>query len=663
MSCLASARRLLFVLLALLAAACSDADTPTPGASGPDLPDDGLPASCNPLRTGGACALPFPSAVFQEEDAATESGMRNALVADVLPRNDDGVVLDPVRLDRIDGFSVSSQLLAYFPERLDPSSLPSRHDPEQSLAASSATVIVDMATGERVVHFSEVDAQVGDTDRQALIVRPLSRLAGGRRYAVAVTRTARTLTGEVPTAPPGFHAALAGRGAGALGAKQAARMPAIVAALEGAGVAESELLLAWDFVTASDASATGWLRSMREQALAQLGEAGLGYTITSVEEDFSEHILRRVRGTFTVPRFLTQTDVAVPEATLTFDEAGAPVQDGTYQAPFTVVLPRAAQAGPVKLLLFGHGFLGSGEDEIGGPEGSYLQTFADSYGYALVATDWSGLSKYEGADAAGSGAATAALADMNAFPWVSDRLHQAIVAAMTLARTARGALAADEALFIDGAQVIDDDRIDYYGISLGGVMGAVLMGYSPDLQRGVLNVGGAGWSLLMQRSTNWALFKIFLDDSYPDKLDQQMVIDVIQAYLDPADGMTTVPLLSTPLPANPAKQILLQMAVADAQVPNLATEAYARSVGLPVLEDAAVKPWGLAVAPAPLESALSVWDTHEPELPPETNTSSIAIDNSAHGKIRALPALMEQVDVFFRTGEVRATCEGLCDPQ
>ncbi|MEJ7734749.1 MAG: hypothetical protein WKG00_36840 [Polyangiaceae bacterium] len=236
MSCLTFGRHLL-VVLSLLAAGCSDADTPTPGPTGPDLPDDGLSASCNPLRTAGACALPFPSAVFQEDDPGTESGIRNALVADILPRNDKDAPLDPARLDSVDGFSVSSQLLAYFPERLDASSLPSKSDPEQSLAASSATVVVDMETGERVAHFSEVDAQVvEDSDRQALIVRPLSG-AGGRRYAVAVTRAARTLAGEAPSSPPGFQAALARRGAGELGAKQAARMPAIVAALEGAGVA------------------------------------------------------------------------------------------------------------------------------------------------------------------------------------------------------------------------------------------------------------------------------------------------------------------------------------------------------------------------------------------------------------------------------------------
>lgn len=660
---LAFPKLILLSLVAVLAAACSDADTPTPGPTGPDLPDDGLSALCNPMRTAGACALPYPSAVFQEEDATTASGVRNVLPTEIFPKNDAGVPIDPERLNRIDGFSVGSQLLAYFPERLDPSSLPPMSDPEQSLAAGSATVVLDMESGERVAHFSEVDAQiVEDADRQSLIVHPLARLAAGRRYAVAVTRAVRTLAGGTPTSPPGFQAALAGRGAGELGVKQAARMPAIVAALEGAGVPASELVLAWDFVTASDESATGWLRSMRDQTLAQLGDAGLGYTIGSVEEDFSEHILRRVRGTFTVPRFLSQTDVSVPEATLVF-EGNEPTQDGTYEAPFTLVLPRAAQNGPVKLLLFGHGFLGAGEDEIGGPEGSYLQRFADTHGYALVATDWSGLSKYEGTDSAGSSAAAEALGDMNGFPWISDRLHQAMVAAMTLARTARGAIAADQALFVDGAQVIEDDRIDYYGISLGGVMGAVLMGYSPDLERGVLNVGGAGWSLLMQRSTNWALFKLILGGSYPDKLDQQMVIEVIQAQLDPADGMTAAPLLSAPLPGNPPKRILLQMAVGDPQVPNLATASYARSLGLPLLEDAAVQPWGLTVAPTPLESALSVWDTHEPEQPPETNTSSLSIDNSTHGKIRALPALMEQVDVFFRTGAVTATCDGLCDPE
>src|SRR5262249_15857811 len=151
---------------------------------------------------------------------------------------------------------------------------------------------------------------------------------------------------------------------------------------------------------------------------------------------------------------------------------------------------------------------------------------ADEKGYAIIATDWSGLSHWEGLDSNGSQAAALAIQDLNHIPWITDRLHQAVVNAMTLAQTARGSIAHHPALFVGGNQVIDASRIDYLGISLGGVMGSAIMGYSPDLERGVLNVGAASWTALFQRSVNWALFKLVVDGSYPDKLDQQILLEV-----------------------------------------------------------------------------------------------------------------------------------------
>ncbi len=660
-------RLVLFLGAIALGAAtgCSDAEAASsPSPTGAVA--DGLPAECNPLRSAGACLLPFPSAAFLEADAASPTGQRVRLSAAVMPRNNYGVAYDPARMNRADGFSPSAEILAYFPERLDPASLVLPSEADRSVAADTPTAIVDMGQGGLVAHLSEVDHQVfRDEDRQSLILRPMTRLAAGRRYAVAVTKRTRTLAGAPPASPPGWAAIADGSATEPRAAAQAARMPAIFAALADAGIARDDVVLAWDFVTASDEGLTGTLRAVRERTLAAIGESGLGYTVTSVEDEFSTHALRRIRGTFTVPRFLTQTDRAVAETALTFDEAGMPVQNGTYEAPFTLILPRAAASGPVKLLLFGHGFLGSGEGELGNDSGSYVQSFADQAGYALVATDWTGLSQYEGIDASGSGAASQAVEDANRVPWISDRLHQAIANAITLAKTARGAIAKDPALFVGGAQVIDDARIDYYGISLGGVMGSSLMGFSPDLERGVLNVGAAGWSTLFQRSTNWGLFKLFIDGSYPDKIDQQVLLEIMQAHFDPFDGLSIAPhVLEAPLEGNPPKQVLLQMAVNDVSVPNLATELEARTLGLPLLSDSPLEIWGLSPADAPLASALTVWDTHE-EPPPEGNNvgASLATENSAHNDIRALPALVEQIDVFFRTGEVTSTCDGVCDPE
>lgn len=105
------------------------------------------------------------------------------------------------------------------------------------------------------------------------------------------------------------------------------------------------------------------------------------------------------------------------------------------------------------------------------------------------------------------------------------------------------------------------------------------------------------------------------------------------------------------------------MSVHDPSVPNLATGVLARSMGLPLLDDSPVEVYGLTKAKAPQSSALTVWDTHQP-APPRTNSPlSVGVPNSAHDTVRALPRLEAQIDVFFRTGDITHTCDGVCDPE
>jgi hypothetical protein len=635
-------------MLSIVTVACGTSDELTPRGEVITGPDDGLPAQCNPLRSAGVCLLPFPSSAFLDADAASETGSRMHLTAEAMPQALSGGPLDPTRLNQADGFSPTSELLAYFPERIDPASLPSITEPSTSLSPSSATVLVDMTTGELVAHFSEPDGQAaGEDDRQALIMRPTTRLATGHRYAAAVTRSIRTLDGAVPASPVGFQAALDDPDS-TLGRT----MSDVIAALEAAGVPKSALVLAWDFVTASDASLTRTMRAMQERTLELTPATGLGYVITSVETDFSEHTLTRVRGTFKVPKFLSETDNAIAETGLLYDGDGLPEPEGTYDAPFTLLVPRQAAEGPVSLALFGHGFLGSAEGELGDAGGSYLQDFGDEQGFALIGTNWTGLSMYEGVSSAGSQATAVALQDMNKFSYISDRLQQSIVNAMVLARTAR-AIVVDPKI---GVSSIDASRVDYYGISLGGVMGSALMGWSPDLARGVLNVGGAGWTTLTQRSTNWSLFKLIVDGGYRDRIDQQVLLDVLQTYFDPIDGLTVAPSMLD------KKQILLQMAVNDDSVPNPATTILARTMSLPLLDDSPIDIFQLTRAKGPLSSALTVWDTHQ-EAPPLTNVPNpISKDNTAHDQNRRLPKVRAQIEHFLKQGEVLSTCDGVCDP-
>jgi hypothetical protein len=112
--------------------------------------------------------------------------------------------------------------------------------------------------------------------------------------------------------------------------------------------------------------------------------------------------------------------------------------------------------------------------------------------------------------------------------------------------------------------------------------------------------------------------------------------------------------------AVPGKQLLCQMAVDDFQVPNLATEVYARTLGIPLLSDTALPIRGLEVKSGPLPSALSTWDLHEEAPPPGNVAPPYDMMNDVHNQLRTLPDVMTQIDEFQRGGQVVSTCKGTC---
>ena len=157
-----------------------------------------------------------------------------------------------------------------------------------------------------------------------------------------------------------------------------------------------------------------------------------------------------------------------------------------------------------------------------------------------------------------------------------------------------------------GAQAIDDSRVDYFGISLGGVMGSALM---DGLRICARNAERRRRGLDHARAAQHQLgaLQALLDGSYSDKIDQQIVLEVLQAYIDQVDGMSIAPhVLADPLPMNAPKQVLLQMGVNDDQVPNLGTEGLARTLPLPLLSDTPLSIYGMTPKAGPLSSALSL---------------------------------------------------------
>jgi hypothetical protein len=609
------------------------------------------PAGCNPL-VGDDCTTPFPSAFYEVADAASATGVRVSIAANALPSTATNVAFRGAQLDGHDGFSPATPFVVYFKAGVDGSALPSDANPEASLSASSPVQILDYATGQRVPLLAELDAGATPSlgDRQALLIHPLTRLDNGKRYVIALVGL-KSAGGKDVTPRP-FRAL---RDKGALSKSLTplkSRYEEIFAALASAGVARSSLTLAWDVVTASDASATSHLLTMRDQALAIADSGTLGYSITAVNETLSDaNLWREIVGTFEVPSFLSDDSMT---ATLHLDGSGAPAVRGTGSANFVIHVPQCARTAtaPLPIIIFGHGLFGTAKDEL---STDYQKQVGNRLCMVQIGTDWIGLAHDDF-----SVIATNVLADLNNISIVTDRLQQAHINAQVLVRLFLSKMKNDAMLTVSGRAVTDGSQIYYYGISDGGIQGGTFMALSRDVIRGVLNVPGCEWSLMMLRSHDFSSLKTFLNSVYPDTLDQQVVIAGIQSYWDYTDPINFAPhVIGAPLPSTPAKRILVQEAIGDAQVPNIATRVLARALGVPGM-DLEQPVWGVTEQAAPLDSAYTQWDVHPTPLPMDVDLPP-ASDNGAHEAIRRLDLLVQQLQSFFKPdGQVVQTCSGPC---
>jgi hypothetical protein len=610
------------------------------------------PLSCHPLGGAGACLLPYPSSYFQVDDPTSATGVRNAIPVAAMPTSVNHRPINPERLNRLDGYSPATPLLLLFPEGVDVSDLASVHDFSPSLRPDSPIQLFDMSSGARVDYFAELDADpTAGAGRQALIVRPQHRLSPATKYAVAVLGL-KSKAGTVLTAPDAFVAARDGK----LGPDSALwtmkdRYDALFAFLEKQGLKRADLTLAWDFTTASEDMITGRLVRMRDRALAA---ATFDYRIDSVSDITDGGPLRReVVGTFVVPSFL---DSDAGTATLPRDAGADPVVIAPQPFRFVVHVPACAQSAvaPLPLMIYGHGLLNNALDEL---NEDYQRTTSNRLCMVQVATDWVGLSTDDLATLA-----SAVAPDFGRFNIVTDHLMQAQINTVVLTRLARTRLINDDALKLEGRPVTDASQLYYEGISLGGIMGSTFMAIDPDIERGVTNVPGSEWNLMMTRSEDFATMQVVLDANYPDALDRQVAFAFSQSLWDETDPISYAPhLLRDPLPGVTVKKMLVQESEGDTEVPNLATRLLARTEGISALSPLVTPVPGLTEQPAPLDSAFVQFDTHPTPEPGDTNVPPQS--NGAHVACRQLDVVVQQIGAFLKPdGAVQQFCSGTCDP-
>lgn len=624
----------------------------------------GIESGCDPLDTR-LCLLPFPSNFNTVADAATDTGLRVNFKPGTAAANAAGVPVTFTEWNRNDGFSPNSVLLTYVPNiDAEQSNLPKWTDLDASLADNATVVIIDSESGERVPLFAELDAKaVSDTDR-SLVIHPADVLREGHHYVVAL-RGLKDSTGAEIEASPVFRAYRDRIAADGLEGRRAA-MEDSFAALDDAGIARDDLYLAWDFTVASERNLSERMLSIRDQALATLGDTAAPAFTAAVATDTDDNIAFQITGTYTVANFLLGD--GGPGNAFDYGNSGGatdpdalPVQNGTVEVGYACNVSNATVAAtePAHLVLYGHGLLGSNMEINAGN----VRNFANEHNVVFCATKWAGMSEDDIANAA------ATLGEISNFNTVADRLQQGVLNQIVLGRlmTRDGGLATvAELTRANGSPMVDTAHLDYDGNSQGGIMGIMLAAISPDIERVVVGVPGINYSTLLPRSVDFATYEALYKPAYPNDLDRMVGLNLLQMLWDRGEGGGYVQhVTADPYEGTKAKTILLDVAFGDWQVSEVTAFTAARAMGVTIHRRVTaggrseeVEPgWGLETTTYPSKgSGIVIWDSGATPIPFDGVPPSIGRD--PHQDPRSDPDVRTQKAAFLFDDTLIDVCNG-----
>ncbi len=539
------------------------------------------------------CMVPFPDDYYTVEDPTSATGRRINFKTPGTPANAFGQHIEAAPYNAADGFSPGSAILVKVPgletvADVKATGAVAVNHIRRYVRPNTPVVVIDAQTGQRWPIWTEIDSTASDSSKAVLEIHPAVNFTSGHRYFVAL-RHLKNAAHEHLQAPAAFRYYRDN-----VPSEQAvinARRPhyeEIFSQLAGAGIARSDLYLAWDFTVASDASNSGRELAMRNDAFAQLGDTELAdgvpqgtsptFAVTSVENEPNPgQIARRVKGTLVVPCYLKPS--CAPGGTLNLSAAGTPVQNGVWSANFDCIIPVSVTTGPAgagRPSLYGHGLFGDASEVGSGPQRSLSQ----GHGIVQCATDEIGMSESD------LPAIVQALQNLSSFPTIPDRLQQGLLDELYLGRAMISAsgFTTNAAFHQDGTlasgPVLDTSRLYYNGNSQGGIMGGALTAVSPDFTRASLGVPAMNYSVLLPRSVDFDEFAQILYPSYPNETTRPLALDLIQMLWDRGepDGYAAR-MTDNPLPGTPAHQVLMDVAFADHQVTDYQADVEARTIG------------------------------------------------------------------------------------
>ena len=603
---------------------------------------------CNPLG-GPGCLLPWPSSAYLVEDATSVTGFRVALPAEAMPVNADSIVVDPFQFNQFDGFPVAGAIIAAFETGVSAEGLPPHTDIAQAMEDSASVVVVNMETGEKLPIFAEPDMNAAVPEERVLLIRPMRRMESGTRYAVGIRNSVKAADGGELPVPAGFAKILAGKSIKhPLAERVEGGYEQIFGSLAAVGLPQEELVLAWDFVTASDEFLTQDLLAMRTQALAAMEAQTFSYDIQEQSNDNPAEVLRVLTGTYDTAMFLTEAET--DRSSFNRGADGLPELSGIGTANLGAIIPKCVETAqlPIPVTIFGHGMFGNAADSL---DNGFLQTLANEECTVVVGGDWIGLTNRQFA------AVAFAMNDLNRGAPLTDKLSQAVINFIVLQRMLRGPLLTSDAFQVGGEQVLDPTRVYYFGASLGGIMGGVYMALDPDVTRGALGVPGGPWSLLFERSVFWPPLRITMKGAYPDPWDYQQNVALMGMLFEKVDPMAMAHrVLVDPLPDTPPKQLLLYMALGDALVSNIASDVLARTLNIPVIGPSVATPFGFTATTDAVPNGYAIYDESPEIVPPNHNALEDLEYNDTHQDVHEWGAVQRQVYRLLTEGVIESEC-------
>jgi len=196
-------------------------------------------------------------------------------------------------------------------------------------------------------------------------------------------------------------------------------------------------------------------------------------------------------------------------------------------------------------------------------------------------------------------------------PGMRDNFRQTVADQIQLVRNLK---APEPGLSAVGDPPLDTNAIYYLSDSLGSIIGTQTLAVDPSYDAGILNVGGGGiMNYLMPNSPEQfgsyeGIVRLLAGLPDDDPIDRfSLFVNLVQTVLDGGDSMNYAPWIfrhpeAAGREAFPAPDILMVEVVGDQSMPNVATEALSRAMGLALLSPFLEPIDGLAVIAAPVRN-------------------------------------------------------------